>query len=101
MPDTILNKIKRALRINNDSYDNEIQDEINACKKDLEISGIDKFLIKDDDPLIIQAIKTYVKSSFGYDNPDAERFKLSYDLLKQHLGIVYSKKESQGDNNGI
>lgn len=88
----MLEKIKLSLRISNDAYDNEIQDEINSCKKDLEISGIAKSLIKEDDPLIIQAIKQYVKASFGYDNPDSEKFKESYKLLKQHLAIVYKEE---------
>lgn len=88
----MLEKIKLSLRISNDAYDNEIQDEINACKKDLEISGIAKSLIKEDDPLIIKAIKQYVKANFGYDNPDSEKFKESYKLLKQHLAIVYKEE---------
>lgn len=86
----MLEKIKLSLRINNDAYDNEIQDLIDACKQDLKISGIKPSLIQDNDPLIIRAITIYAKANFGYDNADADKFKDSYNLLKQHLAIAYS-----------
>lgn len=86
----MLESIKLSLRINNNAYDKEIEDLIQACKLDLKISGVASTLIVDDDPLIKQAIKTYVKGHFGYDNADSEKFKESYSLLKQHLAIAYS-----------
>ncbi len=88
----MLNTIKASLRINPSisAYDDEIKDLIEACKLDLKISGIASSLIKKSDPLIRQAIITYCKAYFGYDNPDSEKFKESYNLLKQHLAIVYN-----------
>ncbi len=79
-----------ALRLKFEAYDNEINDLIFAAKKDLKISGIASALIKDGDPLIRRAIITYAKANFGYDNPDSEKLKESYSLLKQHLAIAYS-----------
>ena len=90
----MLEKIKLSLRINNDAYDGEVQDLIDACKQDLKISGIKPSLIQDDDPLIIRAITIYAKANFGYDNADADKFKDSYNLLKQHLAIAYSIDDS-------
>lgn len=87
----MLNKIKLDLRITNQAYDEEIKDLIEACKLDLEISGVASSFIKEDDPLIIQAIKIYCKAHFGYDNSDSEKLKESYSLLKQHLAIAYSE----------
>ena len=87
----MLDKIKVSLRIANNEYDTEIHDLIDACKLDLRISGIAPSLIQDNDPLIKRAITTYVKANFGYDNPDADKFKQSYDLLKQHLAIAYKE----------
>lgn len=91
----MLEKIKLSLRINNAEYDDEINDLINACKQDLKISGIHPSLIQDTDPLIIRAITLYVKSDFGYDNADAEKFKRSYDLLKQHLAFAYRDDDTR------
>lgn len=86
----MLEKIKLSLRINNNAYDDEVLSLIEACKLDLKISGIASSLISNYDPLIRQAIIYYCKGHFGYDNPDSEKFKESYSLLKQHLAIAYS-----------
>lgn len=91
----MLESIKLSLRISNDAYDEEIQDLIDACKLDLKISGVASTLIVDSDPLIRQAIKTYIKGHFGYDNADADKFKESYSLLKQHLAISYSEDSEE------
>lgn len=91
----MLEKIKQVLRINTSikAYDTEINDLIEACKLELKLSGIASSLIKDDDALIKQAIITYCKANFGYDNPDSEKFKESYSLLKQYLAIVYQSDD--------
>ncbi|MEK4381171.1 head-tail connector protein [Aeribacillus sp. FSL K6-2848] len=85
----MLESVKRALRVTVSDFDEEIQDLIDAAKRDLEIAGVDKDKIVDTDKLIRRAIITYCKANFGYDNPEAERFQQSYDMLKQHLSLSY------------
>lgn len=77
--------IRNALRIKNAVFDGEITDLINACKLDLSISGIK--IIDDTDPLIKQAVKTYVKANFGLDNKDGEKYMESYEAIKRHLAL--------------
>lgn len=81
----MLNKVKLALRINNDAYDGEINDLIDACKKELELAGIASSNITDTDEMIIQAVVSYCKAFFGFDNSDAERYIRSYESLKTFL----------------
>ena len=81
----MLNSVKTSLRINNTAFDSEILDLIEAAKMDLKISGVNK--IDETDPLIKRAITLYVKSNFGWDNPDSERLQESYNMLKQHLSL--------------
>jgi uncharacterized phage protein (predicted DNA packaging) len=83
----MLESVKLALRITVSELDEEIQGLIDAAKRDLAISGVD--IIDETDPLIRRAIITYCKANFGYDNPEAERFQQSYDMLKQHLSLSY------------
>jgi uncharacterized phage protein (predicted DNA packaging) len=83
----MLESVKLALRVTISDFDEEIQDLIDAAKRDLEIAGVD--IIDETDPLIRRAIITYCKANFGYDNPEAERFQQSYDMLKQHLSLSY------------
>lgn len=85
----MLNKVKLALRINNTAYDGEIQDLINACKRELELAGIASSNIRENDELIIQAIIWYCRFSFGYDNPEAERYQRGYESLKAFLCLSY------------
>jgi len=93
----LLNTCKTALRMNNYHFDEEILDEVEACLKDLEISGVASSMIKESDPLIKQAVKIYVKAHFGFDNTESEKLKESYQLLKQHLAIAYATDEG-GEN---
>ena len=81
----MLESIKLALRIKSSAFDLEILDLINAAKLDLRLSGIIKF--EEEDPLILQAVKTYCKANFGLDNKDSEKYQASYESLKQHLSL--------------
>lgn len=81
----MLESIKLALRIKSSAFDIEIIDLMEAAKLDLSISGIKN--INKEDPLILQAIKTYCKANFSMDNKDSEKYQKSYDMLKQHLAL--------------
>lgn len=84
----LLDDVKLALRVTNTAFDPEIQDLIEAARRDLVLSGITALKVNDDtDPLIKRAIVVYCKANFGYDNPEAERFQRSYDMLKMHLAL--------------
>jgi len=87
----MLEEVKMALRISNTAYDNEITNLIDACKSDLETSGVAPSYFLEDNlrALIKRAIIIYCKAQFGFDNQDASRLNESYELLKQKLAIVY------------
>ena len=84
----ILDEAKLALRIAaaTTDFDGEITGLIDAALADLSLAG----LAAGDTakPLIKQAVITYCKGNFGYDNPDADRLRLAYDLLKAHLTLA-------------
>ena len=81
----LIDDVKLALRVTSIDFDTEIQDLIDSAKADLQLSGVVK--LDETDPLIKRAITTYCKANFGYDNPEADRFQRSYDLLKMHLAL--------------
>jgi hypothetical protein len=84
----MLEECKTALRVtvSNTAFDSEILSLIGSATYDLHLAGIEA-AGNIDDPLIIRAIVLYVKSNFGFDNPDAERLQKSYDMLKMHLSL--------------
>ncbi|MGH2326530.1 phage head-tail connector protein [Leuconostoc lactis] len=90
--DKLFDKAKVAVRSTFDDVelDSELNDLILSARDDLRVFGlIDKAKSsnEDDSNLITQAILLYVKSRWGYDNPDAERFGALYDELKNKLSV--------------
>ena len=88
---TILNKVKLALRIVTDAFDTEIEDLIKACLLDLKIAGVNEYTIDSvTDALIIRAVCTYCKYHFGDANgaEEIDRLKASYDEQKAQLQMA-------------
>ena len=78
----MLDKVKIALRITTDAFDDELSDLISAAALDLGIAGV----IPDDstDAIVTRAIITYCKMSFGLPE-DYDKLKASYDEQKAQL----------------
>lgn len=91
----MLDKVKLALRINNDAYDSEITSLINACKRELELVGIASSNFYTSDYMITQAIILYCKANFGFDNSEADRYQKAYESLKSFLTLCpeYTEEE--------
>lgn len=85
----MLNKVKTALRIATDRFDNEISDLIESAKADL---GIVAEIVNEDDALTRQAIITYCRLHFGQPD-DYDRLKQSYDEQKAQLRANPNYKE--------
>ena len=81
----LIAKAKKACRVVNVYYDDEIADLVAAALKDLSLGDVDE--LAQDDPLIIQAVCTYCRMKLG--NPENyERLKASYDEQKAQLGMA-------------
>lgn len=83
--ETILAKVKVALRIVTTDFDDELTDLINAAVRDMNLAGVSETALTD--PLIIRAVITYCKMNFG--EPDQyDRLKQSYDEQKAQMGMA-------------
>jgi hypothetical protein len=82
---TLIQKVKMALRITTDAFDDEIQELINAALIDLDIAGIDSE--HGIDAIVTRAITTYCKLNFGQPD-DYDRLKASYDEQKAQLSMA-------------
>jgi hypothetical protein len=79
----MLEKVKLALRVTTDAFDEEICDLIDAACADMGIVGV-TVQSTTVDPLLIRAITTYCKAHFG--EPDEyDHLKASYDEQKAQL----------------
>lgn len=81
-----LDKVKKALRIVTDDFDDELTDLISAGLADMGIAGVNGVDAAEDDVLITKALITYCKVNFG--EPDEyDRLKASYDEQKAQLSM--------------
>lgn len=81
----MLDKVKLALRIKTDAFDDELEELIEAAKSDMGIAGV--IGIDETDAIISRAIITYCKMSFGIPE-DYDRLKKSYDEQKAQLSTA-------------
>lgn len=89
-----LDRCKTALQIAADvtAYDNDINDFIASARLDLKIAGVVDPVdhtdqSAEDDKLILKAIVTYVRMSFG-SPADYDKLKASYDEQKAQLKMA-------------
>lgn len=79
----MLQAVKIALRVVTDAYDDEINALIQSALADIGITGTDSETLSED-PLVVQAVKTYVRMNFG-SPADYDRLKRSYDEQKAQM----------------
>lgn len=81
--------IRLRVRLSANKLDGEIEDLILAARADLVRGGVLPARAADEsDPLIKQAVSTYVKAEFGLDNEDADKYRASYKSQKIALSMA-------------
>lgn len=83
----MLLKVKMALRITTDVFDQELTDMIEAAYLDLGIAGVENTAASD--PLIIRAVITYCKMNWGEPSDrNYQALKASYDEQKAQMATA-------------
>ncbi len=79
---SLIDDVKVHLRITSDMYNAEIQALITSAIADMKRMGLRSEVIGTEDdienPLVKQAVILWCKAGFGYDNPEAPRFREMY-----------------------
>lgn len=78
----MLDKVKLALRITTNAFDDELADLISAARLDLGIAGV--VVPEEIDALVGRAIITYCRVHFGAPD-EYDRLKAAYDEQKAQL----------------
>lgn len=81
-----LGKLKLALRISHDKLDEDIQSDIDACLADLTACGVVRPQISD--PLIYNAVKLFLRSSYTDDPAKGAEYLKRYNALKSCLQMA-------------
>lgn len=79
----MLDKVKLALRLTTNAYDDELIELIEAARLDLGIAGVSAKV----DSLFSRAVITYCRVHFGSPD-DYERVKAAYDEQKAQLQMA-------------
>ena len=87
----MLEDVKKALRLTDEDFDNEVLILIEAAKEDLISSGVASNYFeteKVENKLLKLAIILYCKTFFGFDNPDSEKYNNAYEYIKKKVSIT-------------
>lgn len=80
---TTLDKIKADLRISHSALDEDLNDQIAACLKDLRIVGVED--AEETDPIILNALKLWCRANYTADTARAAAYMERYNALKATL----------------
>ena len=97
----MLARIKKALRIVTNAFDDELTGIIASCIQDLNLAGIvgETVVPTSTDELVIQAVIAYAKWRFGEpDNPDKAREL--YEIQKAQLAVATGYTDWLVNSNG-
>ena len=80
----LVTRTKAALRVSTTDadIDAEVTDLVNEALEELHRSI---HFVDNDDPLILQAVKSYAKAHYGYDK-DADKWLTRFEQIKSKLG---------------
>lgn len=97
--DAYRNSVRRAVRRSSGTdVDAEIDELITEARQDLSSYVLSIKIIDETDPLVLGAIKCYVRWKFGLENPDAAANKEDYldmvDNLRHRAGYGYEEATS-------
>lgn len=81
-----LGKLKLALRISHDKLDEDIQADVDACLADLVVCGVVNPQVTD--PLIYNAVKLFLRSSYTDDPVKGAEYLKRYEALKSCLRMA-------------
>ena len=83
-----LAEMRQRMRIVDTGFDSELRALVEAARDDLRLAGVSKKAANDErDDLITAAIVTYVKSEFGLDTAEAEKYRQSYEMKRNKLAM--------------
>lgn len=92
----MIEKVKKAMAITTNAYDDELSDLIDAALLDLGIAGVDNTLIND--KMVQRAVITYCRMMF-HSPADFDNLRWAYEQLKGQMAIATGYTE-WGEVNG-
>ena len=98
----IVERVRKALNITSNAFDDELRDVVEAARRDMEMSGVPRRVARDETNAdVIQAIKCFVKADQSWEDPNiAVRQKESYDDIVNKLALTYDDRNTLSSEGG-
>ena len=92
----IVEKVRNAVNVTRNNFDGELRDVVEAARLDMEASGVPRRVTRDDDnPLVVQAIKAFVKWDQAWEAPAiASKQREAYDMIVNKLALTFDGRNT-------
>lgn len=92
----IVEKARNSVNITRNNFDGELRDVVEAARLEMEASGVPRRITRDDDnPLVVQAIKAYVKADQAWEEPDiAQKQSEAFDKIVNKLAMTFDGRNT-------
>ena len=95
--ETILSRVKLAIRRSHNKLDSDLQADIDACLQDMSMRGMKS--PNPDNALVFSAIKLYCQSTTSKDPAEGALFYARYESLRDSILLSPSYDASKEDQN--
>jgi len=92
-------KMRERIRIEDDVFDSELRDLVEAAREELCLAGISRVRANDEqDALVTAAIVTYLKAEFGLDIKESQAYRDAFEMKRRKLALSskYLEKKRGG-----
>lgn len=93
---SLLEKVKYALRVDEEEHNDELNDLIAAAKREIIEAGASEYKVVDGDDLIRRACILYCKAHFGSDD-NKERFAMAFEKMLIKIALLSSYKDDANE----
>lgn len=98
----IVERVRKALNITSNAFDDELRDVVEAARRDMELSGVPRRVARDEtNAEVIQAIKCFVKSEQAWEEPNiAAKQMESFNAIVNKLALTYDDRNTAESSGG-
>lgn len=98
----IVERVRKALNITSNAFDDELRDVAEAARRDMEMSGVPRRVAYDETNAdVIQAIKCFAKADQSWEEPNiAARQLESYNAIVNKLSLTHDDRDTLQSEEG-
>lgn len=98
----IVERVRKALNVTSNAFDDELRDVVEAARLDMEMSGVPRHVARDENNAdVVQAIKCFVKADQAWEEPAIAQKQLdSYNAIVNKLSMTFDGRNTLDGKGG-